>query len=123
MWGSVKYCLPGIPPSSWTPEHHTYMQTHLLPTHSILALPDHPLLQTHLLDVKIQAKVAGGKLNLAKTFVSGFMYQGWPKILYKFHKTTHSLEPNWITVLHPNMKQTDALLVVLEEKYAGRFAL
>ena len=81
------------------------------------------LLQTHLLDVKVQAKVAGGKLNLAKAFISGSMYQGWPNILYKSHKMTHLLEPNWVTVLHPNMKQTNALLVVLEGEYAGRFAL
>jgi 3-deoxy-D-manno-octulosonic-acid transferase len=87
------------------------------------SLPDHPLLQSHLLDVKVQAKVVGGQLNLAKTFISCSMYEGRPKILYTAHKTTHALEPNWVTILHPNVKQTNALLVVLEGEYAGRFAL
>lgn len=67
--------------------------------------------------------MVGGGLNLAKTFVSGSMYQGRPKILYKSRNTIRYLEPNWVTVLHPNVKQTDALLVVLEGEYAGRFAL
>ena len=114
---------PAWDPSSRTPEYRTRVPTPPLPTPSVPALPDHPLLQTHLLDVKVQAKVAGGELNLAKTFVSGSMYQGRPKILYKSHKTTRPLEPNWVTILHPNVKQTDALLVVLEGEYAGRFAL
>jgi hypothetical protein len=75
------------------------------------------------LDVKVQAKVVGGRFNLAKTFVSGSMYEGQPKILYTANKTTHCLEPNWVTVLHPNVKSTDALLIILEGEYAGRFAL
>jgi hypothetical protein len=28
-----------------------------------------------------------------------------------------------VTVIHPNIKQTDALLIILEGEYAGRFAL
>jgi hypothetical protein len=110
--------MPVWDPSLQTPEYHT-----CAPTPPVLALPDHPLLQTHLLDVKVQAKVVGGELNLTKVFVSGSMYQGWPQILYKSYKTTRPLEPNWVTVLHPNVKQTDALLVILEGEYAGRFAL
>ena len=104
--------------TSRTPEYHT-----CVPTPPVPALPDHPLLQRHLLDVKIQARVVGGQFNLAKTFVSGSMYEGWPKILYMAHKTTCILEPNWVTVLCPNVKQTDSLLVILEGEYAGRFAL
>ena len=88
-----------------------------------LALPDHPLLQRHHLDVKVQARVVSSQFNLAKTFVSGSMYEGQPKILYTAHKTTRILEPNWVTVLRPNVKQTDSLLVILEGEYAGRFAL
>jgi hypothetical protein len=114
LWSST----PAWDPSSRTPDHQTRA-----PTPPVPALPDHPLLQTHLLDVKVQAKVVSGGLNLAKTFVSGSMYQGRPKIMYKSHKTTSPLEPNWITVLHPNVKQTDALLVSLEGEYAERFAL
>ena len=110
--------MPAWNPSSWTPEYHTHVLTPPIP-----ALPDHPLLQTHLLDVKVQAKVAGGELNLAKTFVSGSMYQGWLNILYKSHKTTHPLESNWVTILHLNVKQTDTLLVVLKGEYVGRFTL
>ena len=67
--------------------------------------------------------MAGGRLDLAKTFVSGSMYQGQPKILYKCQKMTRPLEPNWVTILHPNVKQTDALLVILEGEYVGRLAL
>ena len=33
------------------------------------------------------------------------------------------LDPTWVTIIHPNIKQTDALLVVLAGKYAGRFGL
>jgi hypothetical protein len=75
------------------------------------------------LNVKVQAKVVGGQFNLAKTFVSGSIHEGRPKILYTANKTTRALEPNWVTILHPNVKQTDALLVILEGEYAGRFAL
>ena len=110
--------MPVWDPSSQTPEYHTHV-----PTPPVPALPDHPLLQTHLLDVKVQAKVASGELNLAKTFVSGSMYQGQPNILYKSHKMTHPLESNWVTILHPNVKQMDTLLVVLEGEYAERFTL
>jgi len=39
------------------------------------------------------------------------------------HKTTYVMDPNWVTILHPNVKTTDALLVVLEREHAGRFAL
>ena len=109
---------PAWDPSSRTPEYHIR-----IPTPPIPSLPDHPLLQSHLLDVKVQAKVVGGQFNLAKTFVSGSMYEGRPTIWYTANKTTHALEPNWVTVLHPNVKQTNALLVVLEWEYAGRFAL
>ena len=104
--------------SSRTPEYHTPILTPPIP-----ALPDHPLLQSHLLDVKVQAKVVGGQFNLAKTFVSGSMYEGWLNILYMAHKMTRPLEPNWVTVLHPNVKQMDGLLVILEGEYVGRFAL
>jgi hypothetical protein len=115
-WSST----PAWDPSSRTPDHQTRA-----PTPPVPALPDHPLLQTHLLDVnlKVQAKVVGGELNLIKAFVSGSMYQGRPQILYKSYKTTRPLEPNWITILHLNVKQTDALLVILEGEYVGRFAL
>ena len=51
------------------------------------------------------------------------MYQEQPKILYKCQKMTHPLEPNWVTILHLNVKQTNTLLVILEEEYAGRLAL
>jgi len=36
---------------------------------------------------------------------------------------TYPLEPDWVTILHLNMKVTDALLVILEREYAGRFTL
>ena len=36
---------------------------------------------------------------------------------------TYVVDPNWVTILHPNVKATDALLVVLEGEHAGRFAL
>jgi len=39
------------------------------------------------------------------------------------HKTTYVMDPNWVTILHPNVKATDALLVVLEGEHAGRFTL
>jgi len=109
---------PAWDPSSRTPEYHTRA-----PTPPVPALPDHPLLQTRLLDVKVQVKVLGGELNMAKTFVSGSMYEGRPRILYTANKTTRVLQPEWVTVTHPNVKATDALLVVLEGEYAGRFAL
>ena len=67
--------------------------------------------------------MVGGQFNLAKTFVSGSMYEERPNILYTAHKTTRALEPNWVTVLHPNVKQTDGLFVILEGEYTGRFAL
>ena len=113
-WSST----PAWDPSSRTPEYHTRV-----PTPPVPALPVHPLLQTHLLDVKVQAKVVGGELNLAKTFVSSSMREGRPRILHMSHKTTRCLEPNWVTVLHPNVKHTDALLVILKGEYSGRFAL
>jgi len=102
----------------WTPEHHPR-----IPTPPMLALPDHPLLQSHLLDVKAQAKLSDGQHKVAKTFISGFMYEGWLRILYTTHKTTYVMDPNWVTILHPNMKVTDALLVVLEGEHPGRFTL
>ena len=60
---------------------------------------------------------------MTKTFVSGSMYEGRLRILYMAIKTTHVLQPEWVTVTHPNVKATDALLVVLEGEYAGRFTL
>ena len=36
---------------------------------------------------------------------------------------TYIVDPNWITILHPNVKATDALLVVPEGEHMGRFAL
>jgi len=62
---------PAWDPSSQTPEYHTHA-----PTPPILALSDHSLLQTHLLDVKAQVKMVSGKLNLAKIFVSGSVHEG-----------------------------------------------
>jgi len=85
--------------------------------------PDHPLLQSHLLDIKVQAKLSGGQHKVAKIFISGSMYEGRLRILYTTHKTTYVMDPNWITILHPNVKVTDALLVVLEGEHTGRFAL
>jgi len=109
---------PAWDPSSRTPEHHFCE-----PTPPVPALPDHPLLQSHLLDVKVQAKLLGGQHKVAKTFISGSMYEGQPRILYMTHKTTYVVDPNWVTILHPNVKATDALLVILEGEHAGRFAL
>ena len=60
---------------------------------------------------------------MAKTFISGSMYEGRPRILYTTHKTTYVVDPNWVTILHPNVKATNALLVVLEGEHTGRFAL
>jgi len=87
------------------------------------ALPDHPLLQSHLLDVKVQAKLSGGQHKVAKIFISGSMYEGRLRILYTTHKTTYVMDPNWVTILHPKVKATDALLVILEREHMGRFAL
>jgi len=39
------------------------------------------------------------------------------------HKTTYVMDSNWVTILHLNVKATDALLVVLEGEHARRFAL
>jgi hypothetical protein len=115
---ALRSSTPAWDPSSRTPEHHFRE-----PTPPVLALPDHPLLQSHLLDVKVQAKLSGGQHKVAKTFISGSMHEGRPKILYTTHKTTHVVDPNWVTIIHPNVKATDALLVVLEGEHAGRFAL
>jgi len=38
------------------------------------------------------------------------------------HKTTYVMDPNWVTILHPNVKATDALLVILEGEHTGRSA-
>jgi len=57
--------------SSQTPEHYFCE-----PTPPVLALPDHPLLQSHLLDIKVQAKLLGSQHKVAKTFISGSMYEG-----------------------------------------------
>ena len=67
--------------------------------------------------------MVGGGLNLAKIFVSSSVREGQPKILYVSYKTTRYLEPNWVTILHPNVKHTDSLLVILKGEYEGRFAL
>jgi len=103
---------------SWTPEHHPRVLTP-----PVSALSDHPLLQSHLLDVKVQAKLSGSQHKVAKTFISGSMYEGRPRILYMTYKMTYVMDPNWVTILHPNVKATDALLVILDGEHVGRFTL
>ena len=110
--------MPAWDPLLRTPEHHPRILTP-----PVLALPDHPLLQSHFLDVKVQAKLLGGHHKVAKTFISGSMYEGQPRILYTTHKTTYVMDPNLVTILHLNVKATYALLVVLEGEHVGRFAL
>lgn len=101
------------------PQHSTLTAPPLLQTSE----PEHLLFSAHLLDVKVQVKVTGGQFNLSKVFVASAMHEGKRKIIYKANRKIHVLNPNWVTIIHPNVKQTDALLVVLEGEYAGRFAL
>ena len=87
------------------------------------AAPQHTLLHESLLDNKVQAKVVGGGLDLSKVFVYGSIQDGRPKLLYTANRKTQILEPNWVTITHPNVKQTDALLVVVKGEHIGKFAL
>jgi len=68
---TLRSSTPAWDPSLRTPEHHF---CELTPP--VLALPDHPLLQSHLLDIKVQAKLSGSQHKVAKTFISGSMYEG-----------------------------------------------
>jgi hypothetical protein len=86
-------------------------------------ITEHILFRPHLLDIKVQATVTGGQFNLSKVFVSSTMHEGKQQIIYKANRKIHVLDPNWVTIIHPNIKQTDALLVVLEGEHAGRFGL
>ena len=127
----VSSMTPAWDLSSRTPEHHallappsTSTSDLVLPAPTLnLIVPEHPLLNPLLFDVKVQVKVLGGQLNLAKVYVSSMMHEGRPRIIYTANRRSRVLEPGWVTVIHPNVKQTDALLVVLKGEYLGRFAL
>jgi hypothetical protein len=115
---------PASDPSSSTLVHHSSTLT-TPPSIQTLApdTPDHIIFLANILDVKVQAKVASENLNFSKVFVCSSMREGKLKITYTKNRNTQVLDPNWVTIIHPNVKQTDALLVVLQGEYAGRFAL
>ena len=86
-------------------------------------IAEHVLFSANLLDVKIQVKVTGGQFKLSKAFVSSTMHEGKQRIIYQANRKIYVLDPTWVTIIHPNIKHTDALLIVLEGEHAGRFAL
>jgi hypothetical protein len=48
---------------------------------------------------------------------------GQPSIQYSTNKKIRTLQPNWVTVIHPNIKHTRSLLVVIKGEHTGEFGL
>jgi hypothetical protein len=86
-------------------------------------LPQHILLDPRLPKVRIQAKVDAPNMTFAKAYVYSKDVRGCPTICYSAKKTETHLQPNWVTVIHPNVKLHRGLLLVLEGEHIGKFGL
>jgi hypothetical protein len=115
----ISSSTPAWNPSSQTPGWNTRATT------PPSACPPHILFDARLFGVKVQAKVEGGPGNMtfASVFVWAELVENQPSIRYSANRKIQTLNSNWVTVLHPNIKQTRGLLIVIKGEHAGKFGL
>jgi hypothetical protein len=114
----VSSSTPAWNPSAQTPSWNTRTPTPP-PTP-----PTHILFDPRLFGIKVQAKVNGGPgMTYNSIFVSAELIEDHPRIQYLANRQIHTLQPDWVTVIHPNIKQTRALLIVVKGEHTGEYCL
>jgi hypothetical protein len=124
--------LQGTPPSQEKSSHPSGSQTPMplpgeIPSSSpawnpLSVIPDHVLLDSQLHNVKVKALINGGEYNGKTMNVYGALYNGQAKIHGKFGKKTTILEPEWISLVPPDVTRHEGLLIIIKGEYFGQFA-
>ena len=86
------------------------------------AIQDHILLNSQLHNVKVKALVNGGEYKDKTMFVYGALRDGQAHIHGKFGKTISILQPEWISLVPPDVTCHEALLIIIKGQHFGRFA-
>ena len=63
----------------------------------------------------------GGGLCYENATIWGTLLNGRRQIVFSVNKAVRELHPSWVQFIHPNVKQTDGLLVVVKGKHTATF--
>jgi hypothetical protein len=84
-------------------------------------LPQHLLLNSRLLGVKLKAVVSSGHFKDKEVIVSLELVAGQPSIRHASYKTSEYLTPEWISPKHPHPTHDNGLLVVIKDEHCGKY--
>ena len=106
------------PPSSRTPQPGSPLSP---------SSPNHPpstrhiLLDPRLLNAQLRVNVNGGGFNNKELTVSVRSINGQLGIRRTVYKTAKFVDPEWVTVKHPNPTRDNGLLVVIKGDHCGKY--
>ena len=84
-------------------------------------LPRHVLLSPHLVGVPLRVIVDGGQYEKQELSATITNVDGCLQICHTVYKTSHILQPVWVSPKHPNPTRDKGLLVVIEGEHCGKY--
>ena len=81
---------------------------------------EHVLFDPRLLGIKIKVKFMGGIYENKEVDITPSIVNGQPVFPFKHYKIRINYPPEWVSVVLPNTKQDEGLLVVIKGKHCGK---
>ncbi len=110
---------PALDPSSRTPQPGSPLSP---------SSPNHPppstrhiLLDPRLLNAQLRVNVNGGGFNNKELTVSIRSINGQLGIRRIVYKTANFVDPEWVSVKHPNPTRDNGLLIVIKGDHCGKY--
>jgi hypothetical protein len=78
------------------------------------------LFDPRLLGIKIKVKFTGGIYENKEVDITPSIVDGQPVFPFKHYKTRINYPPEWVSVVPPNTKRDEGLLVVIKGEHCGK---